>query len=468
MQQHGEPQQHDQELRETVPGRQQILQRLEGQLLAMSSDQRRQQQLLLARETGHVGVLQQVGTVPLILRVRDVQTGFVQPRGPSQHGFGQRVLQTPLGLDLLEQGHRRRFDAAGLNFIDVVAFLHGAHAAHARIFIGESSHQVVQQPFAHGTLGLADPVDAEVFDDFEENRHAGWKHRGALGVHILEIELIHMTRRDHALGERAQVVESDARRVGIEPAHHLADGAHRPGAAEGLQPAELAVGLLYGLEFEPHRRARALEALFGDPAVVETDGAQADATHRQALEQQGIERLADHHLGRAAADVDHQPLVRTHRAGVHHAGVDQPRLFQSGDDFDGMAERRAGALQEPALALGAAQGIGADHPHAVGMHGAQPLTEAFETAQGALRRRLVQPPAAIQACGQTHHLAQPIQNDQLAVRLTRHDHVKAVGAQIDGREDVGYDTAAAHLAGHLLRLRMKTRNRRLSSRSGCE
>ena len=126
-------------------------------------------------------------------------------------------------------------------------------------------------------------------------------------------------------------------------------------------------------------------------------------------------------------------------------GVDQARLFQPGDDFDGMTERGAGALQEPALALGAAQGIGADHAHAVGVHGAQPLPEAFEAAQCALGRRVVQPAAVAQARGQSHHLAETIQNDQLAVRITRDDHVKAVGAQIDGGEHVGNDTAAAHL-----------------------
>ena len=248
-----------------------------------------------------------------------------------------------------------------------------------------------------------------------------------------------------ALGERPQVVERDVRRIGIEPAQHVADDAHRAGTAECLQPAELAVGFLNGLEFQPHRRARPLEALLGDLAVVETAGAQADAAHRQALEQQRIEALADHDLGRAAADVDHQPLVRAHGARVRDAGVDQARLFQPGDDFDGVTERGAGALQEPALALGAAQRIGADDAHAVGVHGAQALAESFEAAQGAVGGGIVEPAAVAQAGGQAHHLAQPVEDDQLAVRVARDHHVKTVGAQIDGGEHVGNDTTAAHL-----------------------
>ena len=132
-----------------------------------------------------------------------------------------------------------------------------------------------------------------------------------------------------------------------------------------------------------------------------------------------------------------------------------------------MTERGAGALQKPAFALGATQRIGADHAHAVGVHGAQPLTEALEAAQCALGRRVIQPPAVAQARGQPHHLSETIQNDELAVRITRHDHMKAVGAQIDGGEHVGHDMTAAHLAAVTLRLRRKTRNRRLFWRLGC-
>ena len=113
----------------------------------------------------------------------------------------------------------------------------------------------------------------------------------------------------------------------------------------------------------------------------------------------------------------------------------------------GMAERGARALQEPALALRAPQRIRADHAHAVGMHGAQPLSEALEAAQGAVGSRLVEAAAVAQAGGQAHHLAQPVQYDELAVRVARDDHVKAVGAEIDGGEDVGNDTTAAHLDG---------------------
>ena len=86
-----------------------------------------------------------------------------------------------------------------------------------------------------------------------------------------------MTRGDHALGEHPQILQRDVRGVRIEPAKHVADDAYRPGTAESLQPAELAESLVNGFELQPHRRAGALEALFGDLAVVEARGAQPDA-----------------------------------------------------------------------------------------------------------------------------------------------------------------------------------------------
>jgi hypothetical protein len=65
---------------------------------------------------------------------------------------------------------------------------------------------------------------------------------------------------------------------------------------------------------------------------------------------------------------------------VRDPGVDQARLFQPGNDLDGVTERGACALEEPALALRAAQCIGTHDAHAVRVHGAQALTESFEAA----------------------------------------------------------------------------------------
>jgi hypothetical protein len=63
------------------------------------------------------------------------------------------------------------------------------------------------------------------------------------------------------------------------------------------------------------------------------------------------------------------------------------------------------------------------------LHGAQPLAEALEAAQSTLGGGVVEPAAVAQAGGEAHHFAQPVEDDQLAVRVARDDHVKTVGAQ---------------------------------------
>ena len=95
MQQHRQPQQHDQIDRQPVPRRNQVLEPLEHELAPMRADQAREQPLLLAREARHVGVLEQVGAVAVVAVVRDVEPDLVQPRRPVQRQLGERILEPP-------------------------------------------------------------------------------------------------------------------------------------------------------------------------------------------------------------------------------------------------------------------------------------------------------------------------------------------------------------------------------------
>ena len=203
-----------------------------------------------------------------------------------------------------------------------------------------------------------------------------------------------------------------------------------------MLPAAAAEGRHHRLELQARGKARALHALGGDLAVAEEALAQGDAAHLQALELQGRQALADDELGAAAADVDHQALARLARHGVRDAGVDEARLLHAGDDLDRVAERLAGALEEGLLAVREPQRIGADAAHAVGVHVAQALAEALEAGERARRHVLVDAAVLGDAGGQAHHLAQAIDDDQLAVRVARDHHVEAVGAQVHRREDV--------------------------------
>ena len=113
------------------------------------------------------------------------------------------------------------------------------------------------------------------------------------------------------------------------------------------------------------------------------------------------------------------------------------RVVRAPHSPDRMAERIAGAVHECAAASRLAQGVGADDPHAPGTERAEPLAEALEALERTLHRLATQPPLFVEPGCEPDRLTQAVDDDELPVRMTGHDHVKTVGAEVDGRQDVG-------------------------------
>src|SRR6185437_5987609 len=172
-------------------------------------------------------------------------------------------------------------------------------------------------------------------------------------------------------------------------------------------------------------------------AVAEEALAQAHAAHLQALELERGEPLADDELGAAAADVHHQAPAGLARHGVRDARINESRLLHAGDDLDGMSERLAGALEEGLLAMGDTEGIRSNDTDAVRTHVAQPLAKTLQTRQSTRRHLLVDAAILLNSRGQAHHLTQTVDDDELAVRIPRHDQMETVGAEVYRGEDVG-------------------------------
>ena len=106
----------------------------------------------------------------------------------------------------------------------------------------------------------------------------------------------------------------------------------------------------------------------------------------------------------------------------------------------GWPEGGARALEEGLLAVRDAQRVGAHHAHAAGAHVTQALAEALKAGERPRRHVLVDAAVFGHAGRKSHHLAQPVDDDQLAVRVARDHHVEAVGAQVDGGEYVRHRT----------------------------
>ncbi len=204
-----------------------------------------------------------------------------------------------------------------------------------------------------------------------------------------------------------------------------------------MLPAAAAKSGLHRLELESRGQPRALDPLGGDLAIAKKALAEGDTPHLQALQLERGEPLADDQLGAAATDVRDQPAAGLARHGMGNPGIDESRLLHARDDLDRMAECFAGALEKGLFAMCHAQGIGADDAHAIGVHVTQALTESLQTGKRASRHFLVDATVLFDAGGEAYHLAQPVDDDELAVRVARHDQVEAVRPQIDGGEDAG-------------------------------
>ena len=92
---------------------------------------------------------------------------------------------------------------------------------------------------------------------------------------------------------------------------------------------------------------------------------QAHRAQRQAHSVADMALAGNRQLTTAAAQVDHQRVGGANAETRNQAEVDQPRLFQSGDDFDFPPGGRAHPLQKSPRVARVAQGAGGHHANRV-------------------------------------------------------------------------------------------------------
>ncbi|MNH23988.1 hypothetical protein D3C79_839010 [compost metagenome] len=115
-----------------------------------------------------------------------------------------------------------------------------------------------------------------------------------------------------------------------------------------------------------------------------------------------------------------------------YAEINQAGFLTAGNDFYRMAENFFGAADEFAAVTRFTQGVGANDAHSAVGHAADQLGEALEAVQTALHRLFVELALFVDACGQLHLFPKPLKNADLGMVGLGHNHMEAVGAQVDG------------------------------------
>ena len=104
----------------------------------------------------------------------------MQPRRPLQRKIRERILEPPRVAHLRQKLEHARLHALRLRKIHVIALLHRAHRAFARILIREAAQHVVEKPLAHGAVGDAHLLDRQHLKYFGEDRGAAGKYCTAI------------------------------------------------------------------------------------------------------------------------------------------------------------------------------------------------------------------------------------------------------------------------------------------------
>ncbi len=156
----------------------------------------------------------------------------------------------------------------------------------------------------------------------------------------------------------------------------------------------------------------------------------------QAFQFLGLEALADNKLGAAAADINHQPFTGIVCQGVRYPQIDQAGFFPAGNYFHRITQD---VLRPGNKLVGVAchpQGVGADNLHPRRRHALKPLGKPAQALQRPLLGGLGQAVVLVQASAELNLLAHFFHRADLAVYEAGHDHVKTVGAHINGCQHV--------------------------------
>ncbi len=258
----------------------------------------------------------------------------------------------------------------------------------AHVLVVDAAEQIVEQSLTHGARRGRELVDIELGQNGIQDREPARYHRDAIRPEPCNLHALDAARFDQRAAQLVEPLARDGAFGRRAVCRELGQRAHGAGRADRLLP--MLSARISAISGWSSLRAASFRVLHGGPrddSARKVTLAEAHAAHVKARELVRLEAAADDELGRAAADVDHEPALFRWRQAVLDADENEPRFFASRDHFDREAERDARELQERRRILRHAQRIGADGAHSVTIESAQPFAEAAQRGERALLRR---------------------------------------------------------------------------------
>ena len=292
------------------------------------------------------------------------------------------------------------------------------------------AEQAVDEPFTQCTTRQGHALDVEGLEDGDQDGETGGEHGQPFGRQPFELQLIESAAGDGLTHQLLQLGQGDPLALALGQ-HDLLQRLDGAGGADAGAPAEDTVVRSHFLQYRLGGGNGLVEARLGELAITEVVVEPGDAAHVQAVEQLGFALLADHQLGAGAADVDHQPVAfPCRRPG--DTFIDGLGFFLARDDLDAVVEHPFRFADEFVDVGGQAQGGGAHYPDIVGRDVLQLLGEEAQTIPAPLHGGTVEAKIGIEAGGEAYLAFDLGDGAQGTGDLAHHQHVKAVGAEVDG------------------------------------
>ena len=200
-----------------------------AQFATMPQHQLTQTVQLRYGESGQVGIVQNIGAVFVVIRMRNVCADLMQAASPNQFALhGRQVICGCSGWDFFEEQSRRVTHALCLLRINAKTL--GQPFDHRLTNVGTfiALEQVVQGALTQGALRGMQFIDVEQFKQGHQDGQSTANHGTSVFFDAVEFQLIRATRFDQLLFEPIQAFTGDGacrptRR--FKHVHHGANGA---------------------------------------------------------------------------------------------------------------------------------------------------------------------------------------------------------------------------------------------------
>ena len=293
----------------------------------MIAYQRSHHGLLLLVKARQIAVLQNVGRVAMHPAVIDVQPDFMQHRRPLKQSRQLRMRQfRVLGFPLFIHMSSGFQHPLRLLAIDVVLIRQALRGTAANILVAESAFHLIQHAFAQRTVRQAQLANGQRIEHAAQDRQTRNKHRFALFGQARQAQSFKALMLDHLFHQHRQTLRGDKAIFFAHLHQHFMCGFNRTRGAKRHVPALQSVLPGERLQLLHRGHARTLEVFPADCSAREVDLGETDAAHPAAFDQMRLKVFANHQLGRATADIDHQ-LAAFFGLSMFHTHENQSGFF---------------------------------------------------------------------------------------------------------------------------------------------